>query len=118
MAEHGDAAATGYAGTDLRVELLHLADCPHWEEALRLLRTVLDASGLRDVPIRVRAIDPGDGAGDPRFAGSPTILVDGADLFPSDRGGDALACRVYLTPDGIAGHPTRTQLEDAIRSRA
>ncbi|MFP3466880.1 hypothetical protein [Leifsonia sp. SIMBA_070] len=48
------------------------------------------------------------------FAGSPTITVDGEDLFPSDGGTSDLACRIYYTPDGLAGLPTVDQLIEAI----
>ncbi|MUN06116.1 thioredoxin family protein [Agromyces luteolus] len=102
----------------MRVELLHLADCPNWEQTLRLLREVLDATGHHDVLITASVIDPGEPAVDTRFAGSPTILVDGTDPFASDQSENAHACRVYVTPDGIAGHPTRAQLEEVIRSHA
>jgi hypothetical protein len=33
------------------------------------------------------------------------------DLFPSDGRTSNLACRVYLTPKGLAGRPTQEQLE-------
>jgi hypothetical protein len=51
------------------------------------------------------------------FAGSPTILIDGADLFPSDGRTSDLACRVYLTPAGLAGQPTQEQIQAALDSR-
>ncbi|MFE6254797.1 hypothetical protein [Agromyces sp. NPDC057865] len=63
-------------------------------------------------------IDSEDAAGRWAFAGSPTILADGVDLFPSGGRMRSLACRVYATPRGLAGHPTQAQLEEAIISRA
>jgi len=50
-----------------------------------------------------------------RFPGSPTVRVDGRDLFPGPVG-VGLACRVYRTPDGPAGSPTVDQLVDAMAS--
>ncbi|MBM7832707.1 hypothetical protein JOE59_003412 [Agromyces cerinus] len=50
------------------------------------------------------------------FAGSPTIAVDGRDLFPSKDATDALACRVYPTPPGLAGVPTVEQVAEALRA--
>jgi hypothetical protein len=46
-----------------------------------------------------------------RFRGSPTILVDGVDPFALGDEPFGLACRVYQTPDGLAGVPTAEQLE-------
>lgn len=51
------------------------------------------------------------------FGGSPTIIVDGEDLFPGTRTRD-LACRVYFTERGITGLPSVQQLEEALQQRA
>ncbi|MCD2443543.1 thioredoxin family protein [Agromyces sp. SYSU K20354] len=102
----------------MRVDLLYIAECPNWEEARRLLRSALDSTEHQDVPIGVHLIDSEDSAGGREFAGSPTILVDGVDLFPSGGRTRSLACRVYATPGGFAGHPTHAQLEDALLSRS
>ena len=48
------------------------------------------------------------------FAGSPSILIDGRDPFPSSSGDIGLMCRVYYTPEGPAGAPTVEQLVAAI----
>ncbi|HET6672193.1 MAG TPA: thioredoxin family protein [Agromyces sp.] len=102
----------------MRIELLHTPDCPNWEEALRLLRAALDSTGHEDVPIGVNTIDSEEATEGMDFAGSPTILADGIDLFQTGDRTRSLACRVYMTPHGIAGHPTQAQLEEAIISRA
>jgi hypothetical protein len=53
-----------------------------------------------------------------RFPGSPTIRVDGEDLFPMpDRAGYALGCRMYATPEGLRGSPTAGVLKEALRTR-
>ncbi len=98
----------------MRVELLHIADCPSWEAAARLLRLALDSVGQPETPIITRLIDSPEAAERAPFAGSPTILVEGADLFPSDSCSRGLACRVYLTPQGVARFPTREQIEEAL----
>jgi hypothetical protein len=50
-----------------------------------------------------------------RFPGSPTIRVDGEDLFPMpDRAEYALGCRMYATPEGLKGSPTAEMLKDAL----
>jgi hypothetical protein len=47
------------------------------------------------------------------FHGSPTIIVDGHDPFPT-AGQPGLACRIYQTPAGPAGAPTVEQLRSAL----
>ena len=47
------------------------------------------------------------------FHGSPTVLVDGVDLFPTQPV-RSLACRVYATERGYAGAPTPSQIEEAL----
>ena len=111
-------AVIGKRVGDMRIELLHIADCPNWEDALRLLRSALDSTGHQDIPIGVELIDSQEAADGWAFAGSPTILADGIDLFPPGGRMRSLACRVYATPLGLSGHPTQAQLEEAIIAHA
>ncbi|WP_296666472.1 hypothetical protein [Demequina sp.] len=101
----------------MRVQLLHIDACPGHEPAGRRLRESLDALGLGDVPIdEVLVRSSADAAALP-FAGSPTIVVDGEDLFPSPANLLGLACRVYATDAGLADSPTRSQITEALRAR-
>ncbi len=47
------------------------------------------------------------------FAGSPTILVDGADFFSRPDLTSSLTCRLYPTSDGLQGAPTVDELAQA-----
>lgn len=49
------------------------------------------------------------------FHGSPSILMDGTDLFPDPSAPVGLACRIYVTPAGFAGAIMLEQLRAAIR---
>ncbi len=49
------------------------------------------------------------------FVGSPTILVDGRDLAGAEAS-FGMTCRVYQTPDCLAGSPTPDQLRGVLRS--
>jgi len=98
----------------MNVDLLHIAECPSWHSAYDRLRLALDATGHADTPIDVALIDTPEDARRTAFAGSPTILIDGADLFPSDAQVHELACRIYFTPLGIAGAPTQEQIATAL----
>ncbi|HET6550788.1 MAG TPA: hypothetical protein VFG79_20160 [Solirubrobacter sp.] len=77
------------------VELLFWEGCPSYPEALALLRSVLGA----DARIVVREIESDEQAVAERFPGSPTIRVDGRDLFPIDDP-PSLSCRIYRLADG------------------
>jgi hypothetical protein len=98
----------------VRIDLLHIEECPSWQVTTRILRSAPDSTDHSETPINVTLIDSADAAEHMAFAGSPTILVDGTDLFPSDSRSQALACRVYVTPNGLAGHPTEDQITEAL----
>jgi hypothetical protein len=79
----------------VEVELLYWNGCPSHPAALADLRAALGD----DVPIAVREIESEAQAAAEGFAGSPTIRVDGRDLFPTDDP-PGLTCRVYRLADG------------------
>lgn len=101
----------------MKVELLHIVDCPNTGIAEANVRAALDAHGLSDVPIRLVTIRSEVETTRMPFGGSPTILVDGVDLFPVTPV-RSLACRVYGTGHGIAGAPTQDQVKEALRATA
>ncbi len=49
------------------------------------------------------------------FIGSPTVLIDGSDPFAAPGSPVGLACRLYVTPEGLAGSPTVDQLAEVLR---
>jgi hypothetical protein len=81
------------------------------------LREALRAEGVADIePILERVETPED-AERLRFIGSPTILLDGEDPFAEGTEPSfGLTCRVYHTPDGLAGTPTLEQLRTVLRA--
>ena len=99
------------------IGLLHIDECPGWEPALMRLREALQSIGRDDVTVAERALHTEAEAGATVFAGSPTIVVDGTDLFPSDGRTASLACRVYRSERGFAPSPTTEQIAEALRAR-
>jgi hypothetical protein len=84
----------------MRVELLWWEGCPSYPETLAQLERTLAAAGL-DSRVQMVEIKSEEQARSERFPGSPTIRVDGDDIFPCpDEGPYALTCRVYRLRDG------------------
>jgi hypothetical protein len=101
----------------MEIEILHIDECPNWEEAGQRVRTALDSMGLSKVGVGYRLLRTSAEAAEVPFAGSPTILVDGVDAFPSEGQTTDLACRLYPTATGFAGLPTVDQLVEVIAVR-
>jgi hypothetical protein len=101
----------------VKIEILHIDECPNWEDAGRGVRAALDATGHPEVEINYRLLLDSSEAAQVPFAGSPTILIDGVDAFPSEGRTSDLACRIYRTPTGFAGIPTVDQLIEVLRKK-
>jgi hypothetical protein len=81
----------------MKLEVLHVADCPNLTAMLERLRQV---TGL---PVTTREITTDTAAAAAGMAGSPTLLINGVDPFRAPTGdGGALACRIYRDENG---HP-------------
>ncbi len=98
----------------MRVEILHIGDCPNWEEAGRRVRTALGEAGVQGAELDFRLLASPEDAAQVAFSGSPAILIDGVDAFPGGARTTDLACRVYYTENGLAGLPTTEQLRLAV----
>jgi hypothetical protein len=92
----------------MRVQVLHVADCPGTATLLERLAAIL--ASRTDITVDRQLI------GDERDAmvfgmtGSPTMLVDGADPFAAG-GVPSLACRLYRDERGaVSGSPSVAQL--------
>jgi len=86
-----------------QVELLWWPECPSHDRALADLRAAVGELGLDPDAVQVVRVDTEQDAVRERFAGSPTIRVDGEDVLPP--GGDeqvGLTCRLYRLRDGRA----------------
>ena len=98
----------------MKVELLVIGECPNEAPAAALLREALDTAGLPDTRVDTVLVATDADAERLSFAGSPTFMVDGRDLFDGEPSG--LACRVYPTPDGYRGLPELDALVEALEA--
>jgi hypothetical protein len=97
----------------VHVELLYFDGCPGYVAATRTVREVLAELG-EEADVALVAVNTDEEARRLQFPGSPTIRVEGRDLFPvPKRSIWALGCRTYATPEGLKGCPTREMVRDA-----
>ncbi len=98
----------------MKIELLYFEGCPGFEETLGILRNVITEEGLeaRIMPVKIGPRGSSD------FPGSPSLFVDGEDLFPTERPGQGMSCRIYSTPEGPKNHPTAAMVREALAERS
>jgi Alkylmercury lyase len=95
---------------NVRLEVLHVADCPNLAAMLERLHEVAD------LQVTSREISTPEDAVAHGMAGSPTLLVNGVDPFaigsPDEYG---VSCRLYRDERGrMVSVPSRSQLRAAI----
>lgn len=98
----------------MRVELLYFDGCPNWKVADDRLTEALTILGRSDVVVERRAVETTEQAEALGFLGSPSIRVDGSDLFATGQEQVGLACRVYATSAGLSGSPDTAQLVEVL----
>ena len=101
----------------MKVEILYFEGCPSYTVAEQLLREIMAEKGIPG-EIELVAVNTNEEAQRLRFPGSPTIRLDGRDLFPATEHEDyGLGCRVYATPEGFKGYPTTEMFWEALLKR-
>ena len=100
----------------MKIELLWFDECPSYQQARALLEQVLREEKIDATIEMVQVRDHADAVAK-KFLGSPTIRFDGIDPF-AEPGQDnfAMQCRVYQTPAGLKGVPTKDMLRAAVKN--
>ncbi|MDE3089533.1 MAG: DUF2703 domain-containing protein [Chloroflexota bacterium] len=100
----------------MKIELLWFDECPSYQGARELLEQVLREEKIDAAIEMVQVRDHADALAK-RFLGSPTIRLNGVDQF-AEPGQESFAmqCRVYRTPDGLKGVPTKGMLRAAVKN--
>ena len=96
------------------VEVRFVEGCPSLPVIRQRLRHALDAVGRAGVDVRFRRVRTEAEAEALGFTGSPTILIDGIDLFRQPGAVVGLSCRLYRTAQGATGSPSNEQLTGAL----
>ncbi len=101
----------------MHIQFLYFEECPSHEAGLQRLRDVLVQEGI-SASVEIIKVETDKQAAALRFTGSPTILIDGADIVPVSK--DAyfrLTCRAYRLEDGrFAPLPSAEMLRAALQS--
>ena len=95
----------------MEITLQYFDGCPNWEILDHRIAEALH--GRTDASIIRQRVGTTEEAVRLGFHGSPTILIDGIDPFAEPSAPVGLACRVFRTPNGLAGSPTLEQLHAA-----
>ena len=96
----------------MEVSLWYVDGCPNWRVADQRLAAI--AADDPDLVVTRHRVETSEEAERVGFHGSPSILVDGVDVFAEPGAGVGFSCRLYQTPDGPAGAPTLAQLRTAL----
>ncbi len=98
----------------MKIELLYFDGCPSRQTALDNLKSVLREEGITE-SVNILEIVNDEQAQQEKFLGSPSIRINGNDLWFKQRANYSLSCRVYATPEGIKRWPTVDMLRSKIK---
>ncbi|MFC7216922.1 alkylmercury lyase [Streptomyces polyrhachis] len=106
--------ATDREDEAMRITVLAVPGCANTGLALERVAAALAG---RAAEVEVVEVRNGNQALALGMSGSPTILLDGVDPFPSDGGQPSVSCRLYRDADGAAsGAPGEDALRAAINA--
>ncbi len=98
----------------MKIELLYFDGCPTYRQVLKSLEELKSEHGW-DFEIELVNVDTDEKAIELNFVGSPTIRVDGVELFPPPKDAPfARACRMFQWKGKILGAPPKEMLRTAI----
>lgn len=100
----------------MKIEVLYFEGCPNHKPAVRELERALVDLGIGDPVQQVDVKDP-EMAVEKKFLGSPSIRIDGNDLFSNGETDYSMRCRTFLIDGKFKGFPSREDIQNAIRTR-
>ena len=102
----------------MKVEVLHVADCPSHPAAVKLVKDVLAAEGVAAEVHEVLVRDE-EMACELRFLGSPTVRINDRDVAGEEKNTQsfALGCRLYPGSKQIGLPPTELIQDAVIKAR-
>jgi hypothetical protein len=98
----------------MTIEIVYFDGCPNWQLAEERLLAALGETGRTDAAVHLHLVHDPLEAEQAGMHGSPTILVDGRDPFPTASGA-VWSCRLYQTQAGLEGAPGVAELTAVVR---
>jgi hypothetical protein len=97
------------------IEVLYVQDCPHYQQTLALVDQVRTELGI-DAELRTTLVADQAVAQQARFAGSPTVRVNGRDVEPGSEPATeyVLGCRLYRLEHRFASQPEERWVREAL----
>ena len=104
--------------SQVKIDVLYVADCPTHPAAVKLIKQVLAAEGVEAEIHEVLVRDDGM-ANELGFCGSPTIRIDGRDVAgeSQDARSFALSCRLYPGSKQIGLPPAEMVHQAVLKAR-
>jgi hypothetical protein len=101
----------------MKIQVLYFDGCPSHERLLPSLRDLAAEHGAKLEQRHIRTLTQAE---EERFLGSPSVRVDGVDVEPGAevRMDFGLKCRLYRSPEGQSGLPSREWIEHALGEAA
>ncbi len=79
------------------IEFQYFQECPNASSTLKNLRALVDDSSIEVSELNLVEVPTPELASKLNFQGSPTILVDGIDIYSETRpSGSSFNCRIYM----------------------
>ncbi|MEP6666099.1 MAG: thioredoxin family protein [Nocardioidaceae bacterium] len=98
----------------VNVELRFFDGCPNATLAHERMKSALRLASHESTTILLTEVMTAEQAQAIGFVDSPTVLVDGPDPFAVGDETVGLGCRLFRTPDGLAGSPALEQMREAL----
>jgi hypothetical protein len=113
VSDPSDATLLARGGEIMKIEILYVTDCPHYDPAVELVEQILREEGVC-AEIQSKQICDLAAALAAKFPGSPTIRINGRDV-EAGTGSDvaAVGCRLY---PGTGGVPSLDTIRSAVRA--
>lgn len=99
-----------------KIQFLYIEGCPSTEQVWNDLLDCLNNLGICIQPERIIIHDDLE-AEFHSFQGSPSIKVDGVDLWKREQAEFHMGYRSYATPDGLSDRPSFAMLKEQLSLR-
>lgn len=99
----------------MKVEVFYFQGCPNHHSTVERVERVLAAEGISAEILQIEVTDA-ETAQSLRFAGSPSVRINGVDVEGSPPGVAGLSCRTYLNGSIREGVPSFEVIRRAVQN--